>query len=195
VSKLWEQDLDKSTKLWQKHVWPLVHGHLGGGDLLRLEGLGEKTAYLLDVHAGIDGFQVHRQNGLRGIAHRAQVTPKPYNTFTVRMARESGAATEFAKRVQAIQSNVGWLYPAITIQAYAQTWDGPVLSVGVAYTSDIMQCVLDGVYAVRQTFARGAATFAAVSWAEMKKNGYRIAVVTPVPAPTAREKQCPLALT
>lgn len=195
MNRLWEQDLEKSTHLWQRHVWPLVHRHLGGGDLLRLEGSGEKVAYMLDVHAGIDGFQVHKQNGLRGIAHRAQVADKPFNTFTVRIARESGAETEFYKRVQAIQSNAGWLYPAITIQAYAKTWDGPVWSAGVAYTADVMQCVVQGICTLRQTHQRGAATFAAVSWSEMRKHGYRVAIVAPKQATKTMEEQCALALT
>lgn len=175
----WREDLDKSTKLWQTLVWPVVRGALRGGELLRMEGSPEKIAYLLDVRAGIDGFQVHDTHGLRGIASRVQVTSRPYNTFTIRTERESGVDTEYIKRRDAITSQDGWLYPALTIHAYVKTWDGPLLSAGVAYTSDIIECIERGWCTFNSVTRNGAATFAVVDWQEMKSRDFRVAIITP----------------
>ncbi len=136
---------------------------------------------MLDVMAGIDGFQVHREFGLRGLAHRAQVVAlgRSYDSFTIRVSRQNGCTTEFEKRVAALRDGAGWLFPALTIQSYATTWDGPVVSVGVARTCDIMQFILDGHHYCKQVVTNGAATFAVCDWAKMVQHGYRVRVVRP----------------
>lgn len=175
----WRDDLRKSTDVWQHLVWPAVRGVLRGGELLRMEDSPEHIAYLLDVRAGIDGFQVHETLGLRGIASRVQVTARPYNTFTIRTERESGVDTEYTKRREAINTGTGWLYPALTIHAYVKTWSGPLLSVGVAFTGDIIKCVERRWCTFNQVQSRGVAKFAVVDWQEMRRRGFAVAIVTP----------------
>lgn len=170
-------DLSRSGDAFTSVVWPTVRPHLDGGDLLLMEGRPDvELARLLDMKAGIDGWQIHPQ-GMRGIASRVQVG-RAWDTFTIRLSRDSGAATEFSKRRDAISSG-RWVYPAVTVQAYLGGWDGPVLSVGVALTKDIIAFIEAGLHEVRRT---SNASFAVASWAAMRRAGYRVKVLRPVPS-------------
>lgn len=173
--------MNNSSQLWQDVVWPLVQHTVRGGDLVPLEVLGNETAQMLDVMAGIDGFQVHPEFGLRGIAHRAQLVTqgRSYDSFTIRMSRASGHTTEFEKRVKSIDAKAGWLFPALTIQSYATAWVGPVVAVGVARTIDIIQFVRDGHHYTRNVTSGGSATFAVCDWHKMKDCGYTVRIVRP----------------
>lgn len=137
---------------------------------MQMEGRNDsELAILFDTQSGIDGWQVH-QLGLRGIASRIQIGD--YRTFTVRMTRDSGGKTEYEKRLQAITSERGWLYPEITVQAYsANKENGPILSIGVARTNDIMKFIELGLHTMNRTTN---ATFAVCAWDRMISKGYRV---------------------
>lgn len=99
----------------------------------------------LDAGAGIDAWHVVDNVGIRGIASRVQECPsnrRPYNTFTIRRSRDSGTKTEYEKRKQALESENGWLYPHLTVQAYITSKaEGTLRTVGVAKTRDVIDAI------------------------------------------------------
>lgn len=168
-------DMAWSAKLFQDQVWPIIKPILGGGDLMQMEGRPDtELSNKLDMIAGIDGWHINNL-GMRGIASRIQKSNKCWGTFTIRMKRDNGAKTEFEKRKIAIKEcNQGWIYPAITVQAYAKTKTGPIISCGVAYTSDIIEFIEKGLATHNRTTN---ACFAVCCWSKMKANGYRVSVI------------------
>ena len=174
MSDCWATDLSWSSKLFLSQVWPMCSAYCGGGEIMQMEGhTDSQLKLLLDQRAGIDGWHIHN-NGMRGIAARIQLRVN-YKTFTIRMSRDSGAETEYAKRLFAIESNDGWLYPVLTIHAYAETETGPILSVGVAKTSDIISYIQAGRHYERRTTN---ATFAVCDWHKMKGEGLDVNIIT-----------------
>lgn len=169
-------DMKWSSRLFIDQVWPLLHEHIGKGDLLQMEGRPDiELAQLLDMRAGIDGWQLTKEGGLRGIAARVQKGEKAWNTFTIRKSRKSGSETEYAKRRRAIIDESGETYPHLTIHAYALTNEGPILSVGIAKTCDIIAFIDCGL---AQTRATDNADFYVCQWGKMKKAGYKVRIIT-----------------
>ena len=170
-------DMQWSTRLFNEQVWPLISPILGGGSLLQMEGRPDvELARILDMNAGIDGWHVHNI-GMRGIASRIQITKDPFDTFTIRMSRDSGASTEFEKRSVAIDGKKhGWIYPALTVQAYAASENGPILSCGVGRTSEIIEFIKRDLHGENRTTN---AVFAVCSWRSMKRHGYEVKILKP----------------
>lgn len=134
-----------SSEAFIAHVWPSIQWACGGGELTPVESVtADGMTKTLDVLAGIDAWQVIDGRGyMRGIASRVQeIRPGGgvWNTFTVRSRRANGAATEYAKRLGAIQqASEGALYPGLTVQAYVNNFDsGPLLSAAVVRTVDLI---------------------------------------------------------
>jgi hypothetical protein len=168
-----KSDMKWSSHLFLTQVWPMCKGPLGGGDLMRMEGRPDmELAKTLDMKAGIDGWQLHN-DGMRGIASRVQAG-KEWSSFTVRMRRDSGATTEYEKRLAAIQDGRGWLYPHVTIQAYAQTQEGPIVSVGIVLTKDLIGFIQNGYSYKKRT---GNALFAVCMWDKIESAGYPMKII------------------
>lgn len=162
---------------------------IADGEIISLEQAQKSNlARLLDIYAGFDALQIRQDGMLRGIASRIQTldrTPTtcrrlfPYNTFTVRAARESGTKTELDKRRDAIQSD-GCLYPHLTVQAYLESFDGDWMSIAVIKTADLIE-IIDNPPSERHCFERkvsknGSAIFKTVPWAMVDATQIRIAV-------------------
>lgn len=162
------KDMDWSSEIFAAHVWPMIRDQLGGGDLLQMENRPDiELARLLDMQAGIDGWQVHH-DGMRGIAARIQ-SEKEWRTFTIRASRDSGAKTEYEKRVTAIYGPDAWMYPAITLQAYRiVNNEGLVFSVGAAKTVDVFDFIKRGLHGHNRT---NNATFFIVPWDAKGQHG------------------------
>lgn len=164
-------DSSDSAYAFKTLVWPIVRDWIGGGKLVQMESVTDsKFANLLDMNAGIDAWQVH-QNGMRGIASRIQVADRPFNTFTIRESRDSGVMTDYDKRRIAIESKGIFLYPNIMVQAYLESWCGPVISVGMAETIDIIDYIQKQDPPILPT---SNAKFYVCSWDKMEKLGYRV---------------------
>jgi len=164
-------DMDWSSAVFESVVWPMIVDVLGGGELLRMENRPDvELARLLDMKAGIDGWQI-RTDGMRGIAARVQ-TDCEYRTFTVRRERDSGAKTEYEKRAEAIYGNNGLIYPTITVQAYRViNNEGIVVSVGVARTKDVFDFIRAGYAKQKRT---SNAWFFVAPWDDMRQRGFRV---------------------
>ena len=174
MNRLVKDDMTWSSLLFRQSVWPLVLKITGGGELLQMEGRPDvELATLLDMKAGIDGWQITEKGGMRGIAARVQKGNKAWDTFTIRKSRDSGCETEYAKRYRAIRDKSGEIYPHLTIQAYALTESGPVVSVGVARTEDIISFIVLGLAETRKT---SNAVFYVCPWAKMKKSGFKVGI-------------------
>ncbi len=145
-------NISESARDFQHLVWPLIR-KLGWlkGELIPVEATSTKDwSEQLDMLAGIDAWE-RKPKGLTGIASRVQWRPRydkgyPYNTFNIRMSRVSGADTEFKKRIQAIHSGGELIYPYWTCHAYLEAKIvGPVLSVGLIRTEDLLECISLGL--------------------------------------------------
>jgi len=143
----WMNDLSWSVKAFQDIIWPRLNSQLPG-TLVHVEAATRPEMKHLvqqfDQLAGIDAWVIEQQTGIRGLASRIQVCPsgKPFDTFTIRLSRDSGAKTEYAKRKEAIEQ--GWLYPHLTMQAYITARNGgELLSYGVAKTIDIFNLIAE----------------------------------------------------
>jgi len=173
-----EADMKWSSRLFVEQVWPAIKKHLGGGDILRMEGRPDtELARRLDMLSGIDGWHIH-ERGMRGIASRVQ-HGIAYNTFTIRMNRHNGSETEYQKRLAAIKGEGGWIYPHLTVQAYAQTKEGPILSAAVAKTEDVIDFIERNMHETRRTTN---ADFAICAWDKIKAAGYKILTFVNYPA-------------
>lgn len=147
MSNDWRIDADWSAIAFQDWVRPHLE-NLIGGRIIHVEALTDDLASSLDMQSGIDAVQLEAGAGIRGIGVRIQECPLPgssYDTYTIRRSRDSGARTEYAKLVEAIEANDGRIYPYWTIQAYvtAQPPDGQLRCFGVAYTRTIVTAIED----------------------------------------------------
>lgn len=156
---------------------PIIAQILNGGEIIPVEGDDNEVCKLLDMTCGTDYLQAYKDKGLVwGVASRIQTIKqgyKPYNTFTVRKARESGAVTEYEKRAYAIKH--GGVYPFLTMQAYVDENDN-FLSIGIAKTTDIMDFVEKGLADTNHTGKQqiGQAAFYVCRWSKMQENGYKV---------------------
>lgn len=135
--------LSQSAKDFVNIVWPAVKELplIGGGQLQPVEASSDaEFAKTLDMLAGIDAWQVLTSPmAMRGLASRVQWGPA-YNSFTVRIALPSGAETEYHKRIRALdQTEQGFLYPHLTVQAYLDQQGGTLLSAAVVRTADLFE--------------------------------------------------------
>ena len=156
---------------------PIIAQMLNGGEIITVEGDDNEVCKLLDMTCGTDYLQAYKDKGLVwGVASRIQPIKrgyKPYNSFTVRKARESGAVTEYEKRAYAIKH--GGVYPFLTMQAYVDENDN-FLSIGIAKTTDIMDFVEKGLAYTDHTGKQqiGQAAFYVCKWKKMKECGYKV---------------------
>lgn len=164
--------LQRSMSDSKEHLFPTLEKVLDG-ELIVIEGDDiNETKRLLDTMAGIDLFAVNPIKGMRGVASRLQ-WGKAWRTFTIRKERESGTKTEYEKRKYAIEN--GYLYPRITMQAYIDHKQN-IVTIGIAYTEDIIRCIDNGNCKIRRTGAdqKGQASFYVVEWDEMKAKGMKL---------------------
>lgn len=123
-----------------------ILSHIGGGKLIDLEKAGQSDpvvtgetniAAMFDQYSGVDALHLANRQ-LRLVALRVQWC-RNWATFTIRYKRRSGAATEYMKRVEAIQSDKGWLYPHLTVQAYLDKRGdaSEILGCGIVKTKDL----------------------------------------------------------
>ena len=163
---------------------PIIKQLLGGGEIKPVEGNDNDICLMLDQNCGIDYFQTygkdHNLNGITwGVGSRFQKIPsgcKPYNTFTVRKERESGARTEYQKRCLAIKYN--GIYPYLTMHGYYDSDTGEILSLAIAKTENIFDVIDQGYYRILRTgFDQfGQAYFYAIDWETVKRLGYPVKI-------------------
>ena len=148
----WLNDLNRSNRCFCDLVWPVIGNYCGGGIIRPVEILRDnEIAADLDHLCGIDVWQRIDGVGCRGIASRVQFGNRNWRTFTIRQARDSGGKTEYQKRMEAIHSGGQFLYPYLTVQAYADTTGKQLLGCAVASTDEIFKAISDNRYTIRRT--------------------------------------------
>ena len=157
---------------------PIIKKLMGfsNGQILDVENQDNDICQHLDLQCGID-YLIHFRGLTNGLAWRAQYehpTLGPYNSFTIRKKRESGAMTEYEKRKYSIDHLS--LYPRYTAQAFYSRSNNKMLSLAIAHTTDIIECISKGLYTEDKTSRKeiGQAEFYTVWWNVMKKNGYQV---------------------
>jgi len=168
--------LTQSAQDFQEIVWPRIAPWCGGGQLIPVESVtAQRMAKMLDLLAGIDAWQVNNEHGVRGITSRVQ-WGYPHNSFTVRARTPRGNPTELEKRLAALDSpQSGWLFPALTCQAYLDRPGGRLLSVGLARTADVCRQAHDKVRrGVPLLVSPTGEEFMPVYWLELQEKGIRI---------------------
>jgi hypothetical protein len=156
----------KASRDLEEIVWPTIKHFAGGGEIVSLEKIEDDWfRSLMDITAGIDAVQHIDGKPSRGIASRVQWPGKRrYDTFTARRSRSSGWETETAKRIAAVTDReAGWLYPAITIQAYVDEREPrSLISAAMVSTVDLY------AYLQGQSTEVDTTRFTRLEWAERK---------------------------
>lgn len=178
-----KSDLSSSSADFLRVVWPAIKGMVGGGEIIPVESVADKgMATMLDQRSGIDAWHLSQDGRVRGVASRVQWTDKPWNTFTVRYSRDSGAKTEYEKRKIDIESDAGWLYPHMTVQAYIggdKTSGGDLLSVAVIKTRSLIAAceqVIAGNASGGGVRRTNNAAFIWLTWSWLRNSGCEIKV-------------------
>ncbi len=163
----WKDDLEWSARVFTQQIWPIMRLVYHDSELIHIETIKDsELAKKFDQLSGIDAWQIHNDTNIRGIASRVQKPPKwssngyPYNTFTIRKSRDTGTKTEYEKRLYAINSSDGWIYPYLTVQAYVNA-KGRLLSFATARTVEVIQAITEGRCLENRT---NNAEFYAVEW-------------------------------
>lgn len=171
VARSFKTDLTTSAKAFEVKVWPKIKRICGGGFLVKVE---DEEKKLLDIYAGIDAWQVCEDNrAMRGIASRVQWNTI-YSTFSIRTSRRF-AKTEFEKRLEAITSDRGFLYPHLTVQAYIV---GGIVTAGVVRTKDLFVFASQRRSKYRDIMNYDmSSTFIAIPWSDLRSAGIAVATV------------------
>lgn len=174
-----EAGIISSSRCFVDVVWPAIKTHLGGGRISSVEGnTASRMQKDLDRISGIDAWHIASgDQGIRGIASRVQPDDGrngfPYNSFTIRRSIKSGGDTEYHKRKKALNdTRLGYLFPPVTIQAYVETYDGPLITVGIIHTDTLYQAVEECDWRTLQ--GQDGNTFIVLSWDLLSQRGYRV---------------------
>ncbi len=143
------KDLDRSLNIVDEKIKPIVEKLLPGWKMMRVEGRDNEVCQVLDMSCGVDYLLVSGGcDMIYGAASRVQYG-KNYRTFTVRKSRESGATTEYEKRLLAIQHKAIW--PHYNLQAYITGED--VSGLAIVKTEDLIDFISRDLADVKQTNA------------------------------------------
>lgn len=184
MSRHWEDDLKDSIKDFREVVAPVLEGWTDSDNVSVEAVTDSKMADELDQTAGVDSWNIKSDDIIRGVASRVQYLTnlpfeEPPNTFTIRKERESGAKTEFQKRLNAIRR--GGLFPYWTTQAYLDKPRGELLSFARVRTEDLIRHVDNGndekdYFVVNP---KGEASFYAVNWWRLSDVGIGVRTTKP----------------
>ena len=113
MSEPWAIDLKESSKDFLEIVYPQIKDWFGDGELIPVESVTKSDmAKKLDMYSGIDNWHIVTNEGIRGLSSRVQYY-KDWSTFTVRLGRITGARTQYAKKLHAIEKD--YLYPILSV--------------------------------------------------------------------------------
>ena len=166
---------DTDMRLSMKYVEqaaPIVGLLMSGWELVPVEGQTNEVCRVLDMECGIDYLLYSKYSGqVYGLASRVQYG-RNYRTFTVRKERESGAKTEYRKRIEA--STYGGLSPYYTMQAYVK--DGEINGLALVKTEDLLKFIEKGLADEGKTGTNkdGQATFYICDWDKLREAGYAV---------------------
>ena len=154
-----------SAKNTFSQIQHIIESHIKG-DLISLENDESDLAKIFDMYSGVDALQKY-SGQIRPIALRTQWGVN-YQTFTIRYKRHNGQKTEYEKRIDAIYSNLGYIYPYLTIQTYVKSKEDPkILSCGIIKTKDLYDFIIENFERITQRDTSNA-TFLVIPFKEVK---------------------------
>lgn len=198
-SRSFGDDLSDSATLFKLTVKNILEDWFGSTIHSVEATTADETTKLLDQIAGVDAWEFNRDSGTRAIGSRVQwgnnaypnkpepwgEVDEPHNTYTVRHERNSGAKTEYEKRLEAIESDSHDLSPHWTVQAYCdelqrneegKILNARLLSLGLCETHELITHIRDETvgtnYYQRKVFNNGAATFWVVPFSTLATTQY-----------------------
>ncbi len=124
----------------------------------------------LDMNSGFDYLRVN-EHGMQGIASRVQFDDY-FNSFTIRLERDSGSKTEFEKRIYAIKN--GYMFPEFTMHSYFNNrTDLKLISIAIIKTVDLFNhyILFKDDFVIK---ASNNATFLSIHWKYLKDLRIRI---------------------
>lgn len=113
---------------------------IGGGDVIKIS---DPAFAALMRRVGVSCLQ-YLKGQLRGIACRIQVVPfekKFFESFSIRLSRNTGVPTEFDRRLKAIQTQA--ICPTMTVQAYISA-EGILRGAAAVNTKALIDHVING---------------------------------------------------
>lgn len=177
MSKNWEDKKKDSVRDFRRVGAPVLERWSDGRNVSVEAVTDGEMAAELDQTAGVDSWNVKRDDTIRGVASRVQYIEtskldEPPGTFTIRKSVPSGAKTEFQKRLDAIRKDA--LYPVWTVQAYLDRPNGQLLEIGRVKTKDLIEHINDGSegdgdFSVADP--PGKASFYVVKWWKLESLG------------------------
>jgi hypothetical protein len=181
-----ETDLSNSTTDFERAVAPVLKEWTGGRNISVEASTDSELADELDQTAGVDAWNIKSDDIVRGVGSRIQYLSTssldtPADTFTVRKERQSGARTEYEKRLHAIQN--GGVYPYWTTQAYLSEPQGELLSLARVRTKDLIYHIKDGEEGAGKDYRvvepGGEASFFVVNWWRLQEVGVGVRETKP----------------
>ena len=178
----WVQDMYKAKDTFQP-AYSILRRMLDKNlFLIPLEGVKTTECATLDRKYGFDlwGFTGdHLQFGFAWRDQKVKKNQKPFNAFSVRASRETGAETEYAKRKHAIENQEP--YPHYWVHIFHDEDTNEILSMAVTTTKDLIDYIDTYKPELRHTGAdqTGQASFYPVFWSDMMaKKKYNIITYT-----------------
>lgn len=175
-----QQSMLKTVDCYENVILPTLKSLLKSRyEIYSVEAENSKIAKLLDIYGGCDFLLFNRRTlSIEGVASRIQIAEKSFDTFTIRLQRETGTVTEFEKRKKAIKTDS--IYPKYTFQAYVSQ-DMKLLSMAIMRTVDLYKFVENTRQNVKHTGESqiGQASFIACNWLDIREAGFVIGVFYP----------------
>jgi len=161
--------MSRSADYFRRRVWPLFVDRLGGGELVPVESVTDSYfAEVLDIQAGIDGWQLVAVGGIRGIASRVQVGTC-WESWTIRSKTRGGGRTEIDKLLE-IDSTL--LRPSLHIQAYTLSYQQPPTAAACIRTADLIRLLLAKDESDEKINPVDGNRFVPVWWMEAATHGF-----------------------
>lgn len=179
MSERWLEDLKKSANII-KSATPILQEIFEDPYLtiMQVEGKDEEVCQVLDKTCGIDYLALTHNGQSFGVAWRCQWVEenKEYNTFTMRKSRDTGASTEYEKRLKAIQDKA--VYPHYVVQTFADKTTNEILSLALTTTESLLDYIAKEKPTVKHTgkAQTGQASFFVIDWFLMNLYGYEITI-------------------
>lgn len=143
-----EDDIGPSAENFQTKVKPKLENWLSA-EIVSVEATTQTdVAERLDRVAGVDAWEFNDDNYARAIGSRVQwgesarrqTSTRPWNSFTIRCARNGRRNTEYQKRRDAVYKNRNEVYPEWTVQAYVtEKTGGRLMSFALVRTEELIK--------------------------------------------------------
>lgn len=165
-----EMNMGLSARYFRDEVWPLFEERLGGGRLVPVESVTDSEfAKLLDTQAGIDGWQLVSDGGIRGIASRVQVG-RCWRSWTIRTKTRYGGKTE---RDKLLDVDLTLLRPSLHIQAYTASLREPPSAAACIRTADLIR-LLVATSSREMSNPQDGNLFVPIWWDDALAQGYEV---------------------